>query len=101
MDVNFISYVALTQEFLSFLLSKSTPTSFILLGARSLERQILIDILTCSGQYYIASGFSARTENPGLLGRQSCIERFCVLPTRPAEGVKCESDRLGPTSSVK
>ncbi|CRL27766.1 Short-chain dehydrogenase/reductase SDR [Penicillium camemberti] len=29
MDVNFISYVALTQAFTPFLLSKSTPTSFI------------------------------------------------------------------------
>lgn len=31
MDVNVISYVALTQAFTPFLLSKSTPTSFILL----------------------------------------------------------------------
>ncbi|KAJ5603400.1 Glucose/ribitol dehydrogenase [Penicillium hordei] len=29
MDVNFISYVALTQAFTPFLMSKSTPTSFI------------------------------------------------------------------------
>ncbi|KAJ5850404.1 Glucose/ribitol dehydrogenase [Penicillium solitum] len=29
MDVNVISYVALTQAFTPFLLSKSTPTSFI------------------------------------------------------------------------
>lgn len=31
MDVNLISYVALTQAFTPFLLSKLTPTSFILL----------------------------------------------------------------------
>ena len=68
MDVNFISYVSLTQAFTPFLLSKSTPTSIILL-VHNLRNHRFDRTSNLFVQYIIASGFGACAKNPRLLSR--------------------------------